>query len=75
MYGKIAQNIRILLISRGKGHCLLYKDAMVSKGMILIIKVMVYMLHCHYISNYIQTSLGEALKTRIFDLGPDDKQM
>ena len=58
MCGKIAQNIRTLLISRGTGHCLLYEDAMDSKVMIFIIKVMAYMLHCHYISNDIQVSLG-----------------
>ena len=62
MCGKIAQNIRILLISGGTGHCMLYKDAMNFNVMIFIITVMVYMLHCHYISNYIQTSLGKALK-------------
>ena len=54
MCGKIAQNIHTLLIVLFlKEHCLLYEDAMDSKVMIFIIKVMA-MLHCHYISNDIQ---------------------
>ena len=75
MCGKIAQNIRILLISRGKGHCLLYKDAMVSKGMILIIKVMVYMLHCHYISNDIHMYIRVEWKNPKVEKVKMDKQI